>query len=151
MSSAPVSPTETRTFRLPALTYLIVLFMIFCSAPLAFAGNGADGARAALGPRALLMLIPVLAAAFIARTRTVVGGDGVRVRAVFGARHLHWAEIRGLAVGERSVYLVCHEGSVRLPCVRISDLAAVSRASGGRLPEVAEAVAKYAPSRRRRR
>jgi hypothetical protein len=54
-------------------------------------------------------------------------------------------------VTDRTVYLVCHDGSVRLPCVRITDLAAVSKASGGRLPEVVEATPKYAPSRQRRR
>jgi hypothetical protein len=49
------------------------------------------------------------------------------------------------------VYLVCRDGAVRLPCVRISDLAALSKASGGRLPAVAEPTAKFAPSRRPRR
>ena len=151
MSSAPASPSDARTFRLPALAYLIVLFLVFCTAPLAFAGDSNAGARSALGPRALLILCPVLAAVFIARTRTVVSENGVSVRAMLGTRHLPWHEIRGLSVNERTVYLVCHDGSVRLPCVRISDLAGVSKASGGRLPEVAEATPKFAPSRSRRR
>jgi len=56
----------------------------------------------------------------------------------------------GLSVHERTVYLVCRDGSLRLPCVRIADLAAVSRASGGRLPSVPEATPKFAPARRRR-
>jgi hypothetical protein len=141
VSSTAAGDSERRTFRLPALAY----------APLAFAGNGGEAARSALGPRALLILIPILAAAFIARTRTVVDKSGVSVRAVFGTRHLPWSEIRGLSVAERTVYVVGQDGSVRLPCVRISDLAAVSKASGGRLPEVAPATPKYAPSRRRRR
>ena len=151
MTSAAASPSDARTFRLPALAYLAVLFLVFGTAPLAFAGDGSEGARSALGPRALLILIPILAAVFIARTRTVVDETGVSVRALFGTRHLTWPEIRGLSVTERTVYLVCHDGSVRLPCVRISDLAAVSKASGGRLPEVPEATPKYAPSRQRRR
>jgi hypothetical protein len=151
VSSATASPPTSRTFRLPALAYLAVLFLVFCTAPLAFAGDGGEGARAALGPRALLMLFPVLAAVFIARARTVVGESGVSVRALFGTRTLPWHEIRGLSVDERAVYLVCRDGSVRLPCVRTSDLAAVSKASGGRLPEVAEATLKFAPARRRRR
>lgn len=151
MSSTPPPPSGARTFRLPALAYLVVLFLVFCVAPLALAGNGDEGARAALGPRALLILIPILAAVFIARTRTVVDDAGVSVRALFGTRRVPWSEIRGLSLSERTVYLVCHDGAVRLPCVRIADLAAVSQASGGRLPEVAEATPKFAPSRRRRR
>lgn len=151
MTSAAASPPVARTFRLPALAYLVVLFLVFGTAPLAFAGDGSEGARSALGPRALLFLIPILATVFIARTRTVVDETGVSVRALLGTRHLGWSDIRGLSVTDRTVYLVCHDGSVRLPCVRISDLAAVSRASGGRLPEVAEASAKYAPTRQRRR
>jgi hypothetical protein len=151
VTTAGATPSVARTFRLPALAYLVVLFLVFGAAPLAFAGDGSEGARSALGPRALLILIPILAAVFIARTRTVIDETGVSVRALLGTRHLTWAQIRGLSVTERSVYLVCHDGSVRLPCVRISDLAAVSKASGGRLPEVAEATPKYAPARQRRR
>jgi hypothetical protein len=151
VTTAGATPSVARTFRLPALAYLVVLFLVFGTAPLAFAGDGSEGARSALGPRALLILIPILAAVFIARTRTVIDETGVSVRALLGTRHLTWAQIRGLSVTERSVYLVCHDGSVRLPCVRISDLAAVSKASGGRLPEVAEATPKYAPARQRRR
>ncbi|MFN2519409.1 MAG: PH domain-containing protein [Jatrophihabitantaceae bacterium] len=151
MSSACASQSGARTFRLPALAYLAVLFLVFGTAPLAFAGDGSDGARSALGPRALLIFIPVLAAVFVARTRTVVDASGVGVRALFGTRHLSWDEVRGLSVHERTVYLVCQDGSLRLPCVRINDLAAVSKASGGRLPEVAEATPKFAPARRRRR
>jgi hypothetical protein len=151
VTSAAASPSGARTFRLPALAYLVVLFLAFGAVPLAFAGDGSEGARSALGPRALLILVPILAAVFIARTRTVVDETGVSVRALFGTRRLGWPQIRGLSVTERTVYLVCTDGSVRLPCVRVSDLAAVSKASGGRLPEVAEATPKYAPSRQRRR
>jgi hypothetical protein len=46
---------------------------------------------------------------------------------------------------------VLGDGAVRLPCVRVADLAAVSRASGGHLPEIADPVPKFAPQRRRRR
>jgi len=151
VSSTSASASDGRTFRLPALAYLVVLFLVFCTAPLALAGNGDEGARTVLGPRALLIVIPVLAAVFIARIRTVVGPAGVSVRALVGTRHLPWSEIRGLSVTESTVYVVCRDGAVRLPCVRITDLAAVSQASGGRLPEVTEARPKFAPSRRRRR
>jgi hypothetical protein len=130
---------------------VVVLFLVFCCMPLAFAADGGYGARAVLSPRALVMLLPVLAAVYIARTATVVSADGIRVRAAFGSRRLAWTSIRGLNVAERSVYAVVADGAVRLPCVTVADLAAVAQASGGRLPDVPPATPKYAPSRRRRR
>ncbi|HZY74798.1 MAG TPA: PH domain-containing protein [Jatrophihabitantaceae bacterium] len=147
------------TFRLPRSAYLIVLFLVFCTVPLALAGNGVhhadpdSGSTASdvvIGWRLLFLLIPVLAAFFIARTRTQVDADGIRVRALFGGRRLPWDQVRGLSINDRSVYAVCADGSVRLPCVRVSDLNAVSAASEGRLPDIPPAKAKYAPSRRPR-
>jgi Bacterial PH domain len=156
MSSAAGQPStsppgDARRFRLPWLAYLAVGLLTLCVLPLALAGDpAASGAAAILGPRAALLLIPVLAAAFVARTATVVDEAGLCVRAVFGSRLLRWTDVRGLAVNGRSVYAVVSDGAVRLPCVHVSDLAAVSAASGRRLPELPEATPKPAPSRRRR-
>jgi PH (Pleckstrin Homology) domain-containing protein len=158
VSSASPSPAP-RTFRLPRSAYLIVLFVLFCTVPLAFAGGTHDATSSATessgsstdveyGPRLLLLLIPIAVTVYIARTRTRVDGDGISVRALLGTRLLAWSELRGLSVSGRSVYAVCADGSVRLPCVGVSDLAALSRASAGRLPEVAPPKPKYAPSRR---
>jgi hypothetical protein len=153
--SSPVSPESpapaARTFRLPALTYLIVLFLFFCVAPLAFSDTAQKDAGAVVGPQTLLVLIPIGAAFFIARSATVIGPRGIRIRALFGHRDLAWDDVHGLSLAERSVYAVVADGAVRLPCVRIADLAAVSQASGGRLPEIEAPRPKYAPSRRRRR
>ena len=66
------------------------------------------------------------------------------MRALFGSRPLPWADVRGLTVNGRSVYAVVADGAVRLPCVHVADLAAVSAASGGRLPELAEPTPKPA-------
>jgi hypothetical protein len=145
------APVESRTFRLPKSAYLTVLFLVFCALPLAFAGNGGAGPRPVYGVRMLFLLIPVLAIVFIARTATIVTAEGIRVRAAFGSRRLAWDEMRGLSVEASSVYAVVAEGAVRLPCVRVADLASVSRLSGGRLPDLPEATPKYAPSRRSRR
>ena len=148
----PPAASPSRIFRLPGLTYLAVLFLLFCVAPLAFAYSGDEGAKAVLGPRILLLLIPVLAAVFIARTATIVDPNGIVVRAAFGRRQLPWEQVRGLTIEANTVYAVLDDGgAVRMPCVRVADLAAVSRASGGRLPEIAEPVAKFPPARRRRR
>jgi hypothetical protein len=95
-------------------------------------------------------VIPILAIGFIARTATIVDGDGITVRALFGFRRLRWDTVRGISVTGRNVYAVTDQGAVRLPCVRIRDLATVAAASGGRLPELPQATPKYAPARRRR-
>jgi hypothetical protein len=149
--SAP--PPRTRIFRLPRTTYLVLLFLAAGAWPTALYGGQAGGysSTAALSPLVLLFLLPFIAAAFIARTATVVDADGLTVRAAFGKRRLPWGEVRGLAITGSTVYAVLADGSVRLPCVRVADLAEVSRASGGRLPEIAEPTPKYPPQRRRRR
>jgi hypothetical protein len=161
VSSAPTSPAAPRIFRLPRSAYLIVLFLVFGTVPLAFGTNkaysvddlasGGTGVTGfAAGPRTLLLLIPVVAALLIARTATVVGPAGIRVRALLGSRMLPWQQLRGLSVGERAVYAVTAQGSVRLPCVRVADLADLAAASGGRLPKIERPVPRFAPSRHRR-
>jgi hypothetical protein len=142
----------TLVFRLPRSTYLAVLFLLFCAAPLAFSRAGGDnGGPAGLTWRVVLLAVPVVAAVFIARTATFASSKGLRVRAAFGSRRLGWDELRGLSITQRSVYAVCADGgAVRLPCVRVPDLAAIARISEGRLPEIPEAKRKFAPSRRSR-
>jgi hypothetical protein len=147
--SAPIP--KARVFRLPALAYLVVLFLIFGCAPFAFTRHGIEGENAVVGPQTLVLLIPIVATVFIARWATIVDASGIGVRAAFGKRQLAWDEIRGLSVTGTVVYAVLSDGSVRLPCVRVGDLAEVSRASDGRLPEIADPTPKFAPSRRRRR
>lgn len=146
-------------FRLPRSAYLVVLFLLVGAVPLAFAGalhTAADAADSpsndvVLGWRLVFLLIPLAAAVYIARTRTVVDSAGVTVSALFGSRRLSWSQIRGLSVGRRHVFAVCADGSVRLPCVTVAGLAALSAASGGHLPQLAPATPKFAPARRPRR
>ena len=150
--SAPQPPAQT--FRLPRTAYLALLFIAFGVWPVALYGgestSGGYASPAALTPAIVLFVLPLVAACYIARTATVVNASGITVRALFGAREFGWDEIRGLSLTGTTVYAVLADGSVRLPCVRLTDLAALSRASGGRLPEIAEARPKYAPQRRRR-
>jgi Bacterial PH domain len=133
------APSGRAVFRLPRSAYLAVLLLAL--------------AVTALVQHPILLVayvIPILAIVFIARTATIVDADGITVRALFGARRLRWETLRGLSLTGRSVYAVTDQGGVRLPCVRISDLAAIAAASGGRLPELPAATPKYAPARRRR-
>ena len=129
-----------RTYRLSRAAYLVVLFLLIGVTPVV--------QRAVL---AVVYLVPILAAAFIARVGTHVGPDGLQVRALLGSRTLPWQDVRGLSVGGRHVYAVTNRGTFRLPCVRINDLPAIARISGGRLPTLRDPVPKFAPSGRRRR
>ena len=84
----------------------------------------------------LLLLIPVVLAAWVLRTGFDVGDDGIVVRSLVGSREVGWAELAGVRVGERAdLWLVTTGGTdVRLPVVRARDLPAIGRASEGRLP-----------------
>ncbi len=147
--------------RLPRTSYLVVVFLLVASIAVAFGDNqphGLEDSRAgtafagfSIGPQAIVLLVPILAAVFIARTATLVSAEGLRVRALFGSRELPWDSVRGLSVSGRGVYAVVDDGAVRLPCVRIAHLGPMSRRSGGRLPELADATPKPAPSRPPRR
>jgi hypothetical protein len=147
----PDATPTARVFRLPALAYLTVLFLLFGTLPVAFTSGGFESENAVVGPQTLVLIIPVLAAVFIARWATFVDADGVTVRAAFGKQRFTWTQVRGLTVDGTRVYLVLADGAMRLPCVRVADLAAVSRASSGHLPELPDPTPKFAPSRRRRR
>jgi hypothetical protein len=145
--------------RLPRTAYLAVVLLFFASVAVAFGDShphgvgdtGSGFAGFSTGPQAIVLVIPVLAAVYIARTATIVTENGLRVRALFGARDLPWDEVRGLTVSGRAIYAVLTDGAVRLPCVRIAHLGPLSRLSGGRLPEMADAVPKPAPAREFRR
>lgn len=143
--------SKGRVFRLPPLAYVPVIFVLFGVAPIAFTGNGIEGSPARLSATTILLVVPIAAAAFVARTATVVTSSGIVVRAVFGTRALPWSRVRGLSISGRSVYAVLPDGAVRLPCVRVANLADVARASDGHLPELPEPTPKFAPSRRRGR
>ncbi len=122
--------------------------MVVGFAPVALYGGVDHPTQATISGLTLLYLIPILAALFIARSATVVSADGIQVRAIFGRRLIPWDQIRGLSVTRRSIYAVLAEGgAVRLPCTRIRDLAAISAASGGRLPEIPEPAIIPAPGR----
>lgn len=155
MTPAPV------VIRLPRTAYLAVVFLFIGAMVIAFGDNhphglqdgesGSGFAGFAIGPQAVVLLLPIAAAVFIARTATVVSADGLRARALFGSRDLPWDTVRGLTVEGSAVYAVVADGVVRLPCVRIAHLGPISRLSAGRLPELPDTSPKPAPSRPPRR
>jgi len=152
-------PPSSRVFRLPAMAYLAVLFVLFGTIPLAFtaanfsfsAKHAAQGAPGVLGWQSLLLVFPVLVAVFIRRWATIVDANGITIRAAFGKRLLPWAELRGLSIRNRTIYAMTDDGAWRLPCVHVADLGVLSRASEGHLPEIPDPRPRFAPQRRRRR
>ncbi|MGH3797921.1 MAG: PH domain-containing protein [Pseudonocardiaceae bacterium] len=122
-----MTDSPTVTFR-PPLTGLIAVFGVaVCVTPVAF---GVPGLQ-------VLYLLPLAAAVWLLRTRTIVGPDTVAARWVWGARTIAWSDIQGLRVDKRSrVWVVLRGGEeARLPAVHLADLSVLASASRGRLPD----------------
>ena len=121
------STTGRAVFRVSPLTVLFALATALCATPVAF---GAPFLW-------LVYLVPVGIIAWTLRTRTVVDGEGLRVRRLVGHRHLPWDAVEGLRVDERArVHAVLVAGGEQaLPAVRVRDLPVLAAASGGRVPD----------------
>jgi hypothetical protein len=112
----------------PALAYLIVAFTALCCT-----------AVVQSPVLALVYLIPLAAALYVARTATVVDERGVHARALFGSRTIGWDELAGLRLDRSgTVYAVDRAGGqLKLPCVRSTRLDELIAAGAGRIPDPA--------------
>lgn len=112
----------------PGSAYLIVAFIALCLTAVV---------RSPL--QALVYLIPVAGAVYVARTATVVDSVGLHARAVFGSQAVSWERLRGLRLEPSgTVYAVDDDGTqLRLPCVRSTRLQPLIDAAGGRIPDPA--------------
>lgn len=112
----------------PGSAYLIVAFVALCLTAVV---------RSPL--QALVYLIPVAGAVYVARTATVVDSVGLHARAVFGSQAVSWERLRGLRLEPSgTVYAVDDDGTqLRLPCVRSTRLQPLIDAAGGRIPDPA--------------
>ena len=110
----------------PALAYLIVAFTALCCTAVVHSPL-----------LALIYLVPVAAAVYVARTATVVDDQGVHARAMLGSRTIGWHELAGLRLDRSgAVYAVDSSGGqLRLPCVRSTRLDALIAAGAGRIPD----------------
>lgn len=81
--------------------------------------------------------LPVLAAVWVLRARTVVDDVGVATRSFTRASATRWDEVDGVRFPRRGWgRLVRLDGSeTSMPGVGFSDLRVISRASGGRVPD----------------
>ncbi|WP_433201745.1 PH domain-containing protein [Nocardia sp. CA-107356] len=139
-SPEPAAPKQTvQVIRITQMAYLGVVVLLFCVF-FAFVG----------WPIGLwwLLLLPVAAAVWIARTRTTVSETGLDLRTVIGSRHLDWAQVAGVSIPKRG-FVRAHltdDTDVKLPAVSYDRLRDLIRASNGRIPDLfaAEAAAREA-------
>lgn len=85
--SEPSAAGAPAIFRLPRVSLVAVLLLVVCATPFAFTAPGLQ----------LIYLVPALLLAWVLRTRTTIGPDGVAVRRI-RTRRLPWSEIEGLAL-----------------------------------------------------
>ena len=116
----------TARLRMNRVALLPVLFLVICVLPLALATSWTP----------VLLLVPVLAAAYVLRAGVDVGDGGVTVHSLAGSRAVPWDDVAGIRVGERGdLWLVTARGTeLRLPVLRAHDLPRLAAASGGRIP-----------------
>lgn len=122
-------PLDRTVLSHPGSAYVIVAFLALCVT-----------AMVQIPLAALLYLLPVAAAGYIARTATIVDDTGLTARALLGSAQVQWAELSGLQLlPSGTVYAVDRSGTrLRLPCVRSTKLQPLIAASAGRIPNPAE-------------
>ncbi|WP_139025693.1 PH domain-containing protein [Gordonia neofelifaecis] len=83
------------------------------------------------------VVVPIALAWWIHRLRTEVDEQGVTAVGTFSTHRLPWHDVDGIRFPRwGAVRLVSHDGTeFRLPAVGFSDLPALSKASGGRIPD----------------
>ena len=114
-------------FRVPATAVLAALLLAVAAIPFAF---GAPGFY-------VIFVVPIVAIAWIIRTRTTVDADGLTVRRVLTRRALPWSSLKGLRLTKRAGVraVLTDDTEVALPAVRTRHLPALALISGGRLDD----------------
>jgi hypothetical protein len=85
----------------------------------------------------LVLVLPLLAAAYVVRVGVDLDDEGITVRRVLGSRTVPWSELAGIRIGERrKLHLVTTGGTVLdVPVLRVGDLPRLAEVSGGRIPQ----------------
>jgi hypothetical protein len=112
--------------RMSRTALLPVALLLVCAVPLAFAATWT----------LVVLLVPVLVAAWVLRVGVDVGDDAITVRSLVGQRRVPWAQLAGIRVGRRNDLWLVTTGAteVRLPVLRTRDLPRLAAVSGGRIP-----------------
>ena len=131
----PTEPAEEQARAPRSLTFRVNrVHLVFVAALIMFVTPMATMAG---GPWLLLYLIPLALAWWVLRTGTSVDAEQVRTRTALGGTRFGWDELESLRLHEnRWLKAVLTSGKeVRLPAVRIRDLAELAAISGGRLSD----------------
>ena len=115
-------------FRIPAISYLAIVFLMVCLIPVSF--NGVPGLWA-------LYVVPLALIVFVARTRTVATPQGLDLRTMFGHRHVPWEALKGLAITRRAKVraVLADDSQIPLPTVRTRHIPVLSLVSDGRVAD----------------
>jgi PH (Pleckstrin Homology) domain-containing protein len=134
---ADMTDVPTTVIKHPNSAYLIVGFVALCATAIV---------RSPV--QALVYLVPLAAAIYVARTATIVDNVGITARAVIGSERVDWPDLVGLRLTKSSaVYAVDRDGSqLRLPCVRSTKLDPLIKASKGRIPDPGASPAASGPT-----
>ena len=117
--------TPPARLRMSRTALLPVAVLAVCAVPLAFAAPWA----------LVVLLVPVVVAAWVLRVGVDIGDDGITVRSLIGQRRVPWDELAGIRVAEdHRLWLVTTRGTeVRVPVMRARDLPRLAELSGGRI------------------
>ncbi|WP_027498571.1 MULTISPECIES: PH domain-containing protein [unclassified Rhodococcus (in: high G+C Gram-positive bacteria)] len=91
-----------------------------------------------------LVLIPIIAAVWVLRVRTVVSFDGLAIRRLFGSEFVAWENVRGIHFPNRrwARVVLTDKSEKSLPLVRFDRLPVLAAASGGRITDPYAAAAE---------
>lgn len=133
-AGAPAVPPDPAVIRIPATAYfpIVVLLAILSMPVLAWPLQ-----------TGWLLLVPVALCWWVARVRTTVTADEIRVRTAIGSRSIPWGQVKGVYFPTPKVFgiswaraVLVDESRVALPAVTWQQIPELSRASGGKFPDV---------------
>ncbi len=129
LAAAPANSRMARkiVFRIPASSYVAVVFLIVCASFLAVAGPFFT----------LVYLLPIGLFVWIMRTRTEVDADRLVVRRVLTRTVIPWSRVASLRLVDKGWIRAVRTdgGEIALPSVRTRHLPALALISGGRLTD----------------
>jgi hypothetical protein len=133
-SSHTPDPTP-QVIRLPRLALVAVVLLLFgVSFP------------AASWPAAFgwLFVLPIVAAVWVIRVRTVIDTEGLAMRRVVGSDAVRWEDVRGIHFPDRrwARVVLADKTEKSLPLVRFDRLPILAAASGGRITDPYAAAAE---------
>ena len=117
--------TPTARLRMSRTALLPVAVLAVCAVPLAFARPWTI----------VVLLLPLVVAAWVLRVGVDIGDDGVTVRTLAGQRRVPWDELVGIRVSpDHRLWLVTtRRTEVLLPVLRARDLPRIAALSDGRI------------------